>query len=239
MSPHAVPSRLMPPRPASCRPVPPRALALRRARLLLLHPAALAARVCPCCSRPLLLLPASQGGTGDPRLPSRRKAIASQAPPSRGWHVASCRPAPPRAFAIHQNGTFGGRLPPHLGDLPCQGPFSRKVLRFSGGPSMPGAIFPEGPALFRGTFHARSRFPGRSCAFPGDLPCQGPFFRKVLRFSGGPSMPEAIFPEGPALFRGTFRDRGHFSGRSANGLANGTANGLAKRTALWPGWIPF
>ena len=168
----------MPPRLAS-RPVPPRALALRRARLLLLHPAALAARVCPCCSRLLLLLPASQGSTGDPRLLSRRKAIASQAPPSRGWHVASCRPVPPRAFAIHQNGTFGGRLPPHLGNLPGKGSFFRKVRRFSGGPSMLGVVFPEGPALFRGTFHARSHFPGKSCVFQGDLPCQEPFSRKV------------------------------------------------------------
>ena len=33
--------------------------------------------------------------TGDPRLPSRHKALASQAPPSRGWHVASCHPALP------------------------------------------------------------------------------------------------------------------------------------------------
>ena len=161
-----------------------------------------------------LLHPASQGSTGDPRLLSRRKAIASQAPPSRGWHVASCRPVPPRAFAIHQNGTFGGRLPPHLGNLPGKGSFFRKVLRFSGGPSMPGAVFPEGPSLFRGTFHARGRFPGRSCAFPGDLPCQEPFSRKVLRFSGGPSMPGAVFLEGPAFFRGTFHASARFSGRS-------------------------
>ena len=79
---------------------------------------------------------------------------------------------------------------------------------------MPEAIFLEGPAFFRGTFHARSHFPGRSCVFrgtfhtgghfpgrscvfPGDLPCQEPFSWKVLPFSGGPSMPEAIFPEGP------------------------------------------
>ena len=64
------------------------------------------------------------------------------------------------------------------------------------------------------TFHARSHFPGRSCVFPGDLPCQSPFSWKVLRFSGGPSMPGAIFPEGPAFFRGTFHARGHFPGRS-------------------------
>jgi hypothetical protein len=44
---------------------------------------------------------------------------------------------------------------------------------------MPGAVFPEGPAFFRGTFRGRGYFSGRSGAFPGDLPCQGPFFRKV------------------------------------------------------------
>ena len=32
---------------------------------------------------------------------------------------------------------------------------------------MPGAVFPEGPAFFRGTFHASARFPGRSCVFQG------------------------------------------------------------------------
>ena len=79
---------------------------------------------------------------------------------------------------------------------------------------MLGAIFPEGPAFFRGTFHARSHFPGRSCAFSGDLPCQGPFSRKVLRFFGGPSMLGAVFLEGPAFFRGTFHARSHFPGRS-------------------------
>ena len=98
---------------------------------------------------------------------------------------------------FHARAHFSGRSCVFPGDLPCQKPFSRKVLRFSGGPSMLGAIFPEGPAFFRGTFHARSHFPGRSCLFPGDLPCQEPFSWKVLPFSGGPSMPEAIFPEGP------------------------------------------
>ena len=115
---------------------------------------------------------------------------------------------------FHARGRFPGRSCVFPRDLPCQRPFSRKVLRFSGGPSMPGAIFPEGPALFRGTFHARARFPGRSCVFPGALPRWGSFSRKVLRFSGGPSMPEAVFPEGPAFFRGTFHARGHFPGRS-------------------------
>ena len=114
---------------------------------------------------------------------------------------------------FHARGHFPGRSCVFPGDLPCQRPFSRKVLRFSQGPSMPEAVFPEGPALFRGTFHARGRFPGRSCVFPGDLPCQRPFSRKVLRFSQGPSMPEAVFPEGPALFRGTFHARARFPGR--------------------------
>ncbi len=98
---------------------------------------------------------------------------------------------------FHARGHFPGRSCAFPGDLPCQSPFSWKVLRFSGGPSMPEAIFPEGPAIIRGTFHARDHFPGRSCAFPGDLPCQKPFSRKVLRLSGGPSMPGTIFPEGP------------------------------------------
>ena len=79
---------------------------------------------------------------------------------------------------------------------------------------MLGGIFPEGPALFRGTFHAGGHFPGRSCDFPGDLPRWRPFPRKVLRFSRGPSMLGAIFLEGPALFRGTFHARSHFPGRS-------------------------
>ena len=118
----------------------------------------------------------------------------------------------PRTF--HARGHFPGRSCVFPGDLPCQGPFSWKVLRFSGGPSMPAPVFPEGPAFFRGTFHARSHFPGRSCVFQGDLPCQSPFSWKVLPFSGGPSMLGAIFPEGPAFFRGTFHARGHFPGRS-------------------------
>jgi len=78
---------------------------------------------------------------------------------------------------------------------------------------MPGAIFKEGRRFFRGTFHAGGHFPGRSCVFPGDLPRQCPFSRKVLRFSGGPSMLEAVFLEGPAFFRGTFHARARFPGR--------------------------
>ena len=79
---------------------------------------------------------------------------------------------------------------------------------------MPEADSLEGPAIFKGTFHARGHFPGRSCIFQGDLPCQGLFFRKVLRFSRGPSMLGGIFPEGPVIFKGTFHARGHFPGRS-------------------------
>ena len=86
---------------------------------------------------------------------------------------------PPFRRFVPKNRPFS-ELTRHLHlDLPCQGPFLRKVGAFSGGPSMLEAVFPEGPALFRGTFHASARFPGRSCDFPGDLPCQKPFFRKV------------------------------------------------------------
>ena len=145
-----------------------------------LAPGLSAAPGCPCCTRLPLLLPASQGSTGDPRLLSRRKAIASQAPPSRG---VACRLMPPRSASCL-------RRPPKRH-------FWWTATSPSREPSGIGAVFPEGPALFRGTFHARGRFPGRSCVFPGDLPCQGPFSWKVRRFSGGPSMPGAVFPEGP------------------------------------------
>ena len=90
------------------------------------------------------------------------------------------------------------------------------------------AVFPEGPVFFRGflafspwTFHARGHFPGRSCAFPGDLPCQCPFSRKVLPFSGGPSTPVPVFPEGPcpsALSLRYFGTPGTKNARFAPGL---------------------
>ena len=115
----------------------------------------------------------------------------------------------PRTF--HARSHFPGRSCVFPGDLPCQSPFSWKVLRFSGGPSMPGAIFLEGPAFFRGTFHARGCFPGRSCVFPGDLPCQGPFSWKVLPFSGGrtatlpsPSTKMALLVDEPGKFGAGF-----------------------------------
>ena len=138
--------------------------------------------------------------------PSTKTALLVDGPISA--HTPPFRPSVPK------NRHFS-ELTRHLHlDLPCQGPFLRKVGAFSGGPSMPGAIFPEGRRFFRGTFHASGRFPGRSCVFQGDLPCQSPFSWKVLPFSGGPSTPEAIFPEGPAFFRGTFHARSHFPGRS-------------------------
>ena len=115
---------------------------------------------------------------------------------------------------FHARSHFPGRSVPFRGDLPCQRLFSRKVRAIPGGPSGFGAYFLEGRCHSRGTFHARGCFPGRSVPFQGDLPCQGPFLRKVLRFSGGPSMPEAVFKEGPAFFRGTFHARGCFPGRS-------------------------
>jgi len=154
----------MPPRPAS-RPGPPP------------RPAALAAPGCPCCSR---------------------RARAAPATPA-------CSPGASPSLRRHP--LAGGGMSPHAAP-------SRLAPSPSREPSGIGAVFPEGPVFFRGTFHARSHFPGRSCLFHGDLPCQGPFSRKVLRFSGGPSMPGAVFPEGPALFRGTFHARGCFSGRS-------------------------
>ena len=148
-----------------------------------------------------------------PACPSRTRPPLRRHPLAGGGMSPHAAPPALLSNPIHENGTFRGLPRPinssvpknhpfsglarHLPqDLPCQEPVSWKVLRFSVGPSMAEPIFLEGPAFFRGTFHARGRFPGRSCLFPGDLPCQSPFSRKVLRFSGGPSMPGAIFPEG-------------------------------------------
>ena len=103
---------------------------------------------------------------------------------------------------------------PFQGDLPGQRLFSRKVGAIPGGPSGPEAVFPEGRCHSGGTFHARGCFPGRSVPFQGDLPCQGPFLRKVGAIAGGPSMPGAVFKEGPCHSRGTFHARGCFPGRS-------------------------
>ena len=140
---------------------------------------------------------------------------------------------------FHARGRFPGRSCVFPGDLPCQGPFSRKVLRFSGGPSMSEPVFLEGPAFFRWTFHARARFPGRSCVFQGDLPCQGPFSWKVLRFSGGPSMPEPVFLEGPAFFRWTnchfaltIHQNGSFGGRTWQ-VRGWFCQGIGRRACSW------
>ena len=92
---------------------------------------------------------------------------------------------------------------------------------FSGGPSMLVPVFLDGSGVFRGTFHAGSHFPGRSCDFPGNLPCRKPFSLKVLPFSGGPSMLVPVFPEGPcpsALSLRYFGTPGTKNARFAPGL---------------------
>ena len=100
---------------------------------------------------------------------------------------------------FHARGRFSGRSVSFLGDLPGLGLIFWKVRAIPVGPSGFGAVFKEGPAFFRGTFHARGCFPGRSVPFRGDLPCQGLFSRKVRAIPGGPSGPGAIFPEGRLL----------------------------------------
>ena len=66
----------------------------------------------------------------------------------------------------------------------------------------------EGRCFFVGTFHARGCLYGRLALFRGDLPCQGLFIWKVGAFSWGPSMPEAVYMEGPAFFMGTLHAGG-------------------------------
>ncbi len=115
---------------------------------------------------------------------------------------------------FHTRGRFPGRSFLFIGNLPCWRLISWKVDGFLWGPSMPETDFMEGRRFFVGTFHAGGRFYGRSVLFHGDLPCQRPILRKVLRFCRGPSMLEADFMEGPAFFMGTFHARGCFHGRS-------------------------
>ena len=74
---------------------------------------------------------------------------------------------------------FAASAQPISSDLPYQRPIPRKVLRFSGEPSMLEADFMEGRRIFKGTFHARGRFHGRSAPFsgapsmPGIIPMNG------------------------------------------------------------------
>ena len=113
-------------------------------------------RSCPVLSHPFLvpaaqgapfLRLAGQGATGDPRLPSRHRALASQAPPSRGWHVASCHPAP---FFVWQprappSCVWQGRVPPATRACP---PGTRLSLRrhpLAGGGMSPHATLPRLP----------------------------------------------------------------------------------------------
>ena len=80
-------------------------------------------------------LVAGRGGTGDPRLPFRHMAAPSQAPPSRGWHVASYRPAPLQTLTVRENRSQRGRSPVGRGDLPGKRPLVWTVPGFERRPS--------------------------------------------------------------------------------------------------------
>ena len=92
-------------------------------------------------------------------------------PPKRPIWWTNC----PFVSAIHQNGSFGGWPPAPSTNRPGLGLVSRKDGAFSEGPSMPEACFPEGRCLFRGTFHARGLFPGRSRHYSWGPATLGPF----------------------------------------------------------------
>ena len=103
-----------------------------------------------------------------------RTALSSP-PSTKTPHLVDGLPS--QALTVRIWALFPGRSVPFQGDLPCQRPVSRKVGAFSGGPSMPEACFPEGRCLFRGTFHARGLFPGRSRHYSWGPATPGPFFR--------------------------------------------------------------
>ena len=137
-----------------------------------------------------------------PAIPPLPPAIFAQPP----WFSPLCPCHPPKrpiwwmncpfVSAIHQNAPFGGWAPVPSPNRPGLGLVSRKVGAFSGGPSMPEACFPEGRRLFRGTFHTRGLFPGRSAPFQGDLPCQRPVSRKVPTLFLGTSHAGTVFSVG-------------------------------------------
>ncbi len=63
---------------------------------------------------------------------------------------------------IHARGLFPGRSPLPTGDRPRWDLFSQTVAPSNRGPSMLGAIFPDGHLSKQGTVHAGGRFSGQS-----------------------------------------------------------------------------
>ena len=106
-------------------------------------------------------------GTGNPRLPSHTRPNASQAPPSRGWHVASCRPGP--------------HCRPQRA-VPQRAAPARIAV-----PSVPSLSVPPRPALrplptafvrcFALAIHQNASFGGRQPFPERDLPRTRPFLR--------------------------------------------------------------
>ena len=175
----------------------------------------------------LPLLSASPGSTGDPRLPGLcfqrvRAAPATPACLAFAFSESGRHRRPPPALPLRGRRVAGTPKP----GVACRLMPPRQ--RYSPIPSTKTALSVDCPvqltARFRKTtlfqdshdtcprtFHARARFPGRSCVFPGDLPCQGPFSWKVLPFSGGrtaalpsPSTKMALLVDEPGKFGAGF-----------------------------------
>ena len=134
-------------------------------------------------------------------------AIASQAPPSRGWHVASCRPAPLRLAPTPCSGHpatsaltgsisgIGRASVPSLGQKGETTNTQTNVGKQNGlvlfteiflnhRPSGIEGSYVDSPPLKPLTIHAGTCFPGRSPLPTGDRPRWDLFSRKVNVWSG-------------------------------------------------------
>ena len=145
--------------------------------------------------------------------------------------------APPALLSnpIHENGTFRGWPRPitssvpknrHFSelarhrpqDLPCQEPFSRKVLPFAGGPSMPEAIFPEGPCP--------SALSLRYFGTPGTKNAR---FAPGLHYFGTPGAVRPLIQEMQRRSRSTY----DVCARSRDGYERPASNNAPGRRAFW------
>ena len=140
--------------------------------------------------RNLLFSPSDTGG-----VPGRRNRLAALDPTVHGRSLAfSAVHGPPSYDA--EGGTGSGHPATSARHL-CS---ATLVLTTPPLPSTKTPHLVDGLPPQALTVRVWALFPGRSVPFQGDLPCQRPVSRKVGAFSGGPSMPEACFPEGRCCY---------------------------------------
>ena len=87
----------------------------------------------PAAVVPALLASRDGAAPATPACAIRTRPIASQAPPSRGWHVALHHPVPLQTLTSRENGLWRGRSPVGRSDLPGKRPLAWIVGGFKWG----------------------------------------------------------------------------------------------------------